>query len=150
MSPRLSWPFTDSKMCIYYPPPTPPITALANVIYFQTVTLGSQALTPAKPNPPMLPTSLRIRSCTSNFKILFLQKQCSCCADENISSLIYSTLPTPLLWCSWDPPSLSSLRATVGSGHYLFLSMAAAAWNTLWHSSTQASAQMSPFQRSLP
>ena len=43
-------------MCIYYPPPTPPITALANIIYFQTVTLGSQALTPAKPNPPMLPT----------------------------------------------------------------------------------------------
>lgn len=54
-------------MCVYYPPPTPPITALANIIYFQTVTLGSQALTPAKTNSLMLPTSLRIRSCTSNF-----------------------------------------------------------------------------------
>lgn len=55
------------------------------LIYFKTVTLGSQALTPARPNPPLFPISLRIRSHTSSFKILFLQKQCSCCAEENIS-----------------------------------------------------------------
>lgn len=68
-------------------------------IYFKTVTLGSQALTLARPNPPLFPISPRIRSHTSSFKILFLQKQCGCCADETSPPhLLPSPHTTPLVF----------------------------------------------------